>query len=76
MSTIKFPKWAIKAITSQMDHFLWGNLGDVGKYHLANWGLSPRRRKKFFCGLRIPNLREVNMYIIASWAKRHVFASG
>ena len=39
MSVIKFPKWAIKAITSQMAHFFWGNVGDEHKYHLANWGL-------------------------------------
>ena len=38
MSVIKFPKWAIKAITSQMAHFFWGNVGDDHKYHLANWG--------------------------------------
>lgn len=69
MSIIKFPKWAIKAITSQMAHFLWGNLGEVHKYHLANWGLVSQ--KKQFGGLGVPNLREVNMSLLASWAKRY-----
>lgn len=69
MSVIKFPKWAIKAITSQMAHFLWGNVRDVHKYHLANWGLVSQ--KKQFGGLGVPNLREVNMSLLASWAKRY-----
>lgn len=36
---IKFPKWSIEAITSQMAHFFWGNMGDEHKYHMSNWGL-------------------------------------
>ena len=39
MSVIKFPKWAINAITSQMAHFFWGDQGDEHKYHLAKWGM-------------------------------------
>lgn len=68
MSIIKFPKWAIKAITLQMAHFFWGNLGDVHKYHLANWGFVSQ--KKAFGGLGVPNLREFNLALLASWAKR------
>ena len=68
MSIIKFPKWAIKAITSQMAHFFWGNLGDEHKYHLANWGLISQ--KTDFGGLGVPNLREFNMALLASWGKR------
>lgn len=55
MSIIKFPQWAIKVVSSQMTHFLWGNVGDVPKYHLANWGLvSPKIE---FGGQVIPNFR-------------------
>uniref|UniRef100_A0A453FR42 Uncharacterized protein n=1 Tax=Aegilops tauschii subsp. strangulata TaxID=200361 RepID=A0A453FR42_AEGTS len=74
MSIIKFPKCAIKAITSQMAHFLWGNMGDIHKYHLANWGLVSQRKQ--YGGLvGVPNLREVNMSLLASWARRY-FAGG
>ena len=38
MSFIKFLKWAIKAITSQMAHFFWGNFVVNHKYHLAKLG--------------------------------------
>ncbi|KAI4978394.1 hypothetical protein ZWY2020_015147 [Hordeum vulgare] len=67
MVVMKFPKWAIKAINSQMSHFLWGNMGEQHKYHLAHWGLVSR--KKEFGGLGIPNIREFNMALLASWGK-------
>lgn len=59
MSMIKFPKWAINAITSKMSHFFWDNLGDAHKYHLANWGLVSR--KKFFGSTGIPDLRDLTL---------------
>ena len=68
MSTMKFPKWAIDMITSQMSHFFWGNMGDNHKYHLANWGLISRRKE--FGGMGVPNLREFNMALLASWGRR------
>uniref|UniRef100_A0A8I7BK24 Reverse transcriptase zinc-binding domain-containing protein n=1 Tax=Hordeum vulgare subsp. vulgare TaxID=112509 RepID=A0A8I7BK24_HORVV len=68
MVVIKFPKWAIEAINSQMAHSFWGNMGDQHKYHLTNWGLITR--KKFFGGLGIPNLNEFNMALLASSGKR------
>lgn len=68
MYVIKFPKWAIKAIPSQMARFFWGNLGDNHKYHLANWGVVSQ--KKAFSGLGVVNLREFNMALLASWSKR------
>lgn len=37
------------------------------KYHLANWW--PVSQKKEFGGLGIPNLRELNLSILASWVK-------
>ena len=39
LSVIKFPKWAIKAITSQMANFLWNDAEGMKKYHLANWDM-------------------------------------
>jgi hypothetical protein len=37
MSLIKFPKWAIAMLNSQMSHFVWNNNED--RYRLANWQL-------------------------------------
>lgn len=64
MSIMKFPKWAIEVITSQMAHFFWGNIGDEHKYHLAKWGLISRRKE--FGGMGVPNLRDFNMAMLAS----------
>jgi hypothetical protein len=36
LSVIKFPKWAITLINSQMAHCLWDNYEGHHKYHLAN----------------------------------------
>src|SRR4051812_33774908 len=52
-----------------MAHFFWGNLGDVHKYHLAHWGLVTR--KEIFGGLGVPNLRDINLALLASWSKRY-----
>ena len=35
MSIIKFPKWDIKLINSQMSQFFWDNTEEKHKYHLA-----------------------------------------
>ena len=64
---MKFPKWAIDAITSQMAHFFWGNVGDNHKYHLAKWGMVSQRKE--WGGLGVPNLREFNMSLLAAWSK-------
>jgi hypothetical protein len=34
---IKFPKWVIKLIESQMVHCLWNNTSECHRYHLAAW---------------------------------------
>ena len=68
MSIMKFPKWAIDAITSQMSHFFGGNMGDTHKYHLPNGGLITKRKE--FGGMVVPNLREYNMTLPASWGRR------
>jgi hypothetical protein len=45
ISLIKFPKWAIEAINSQIANFFWDDQGDKHKYHLSNW-YSPTQRKE------------------------------
>jgi hypothetical protein len=37
MSMIRFPKWDIEAINSQMSKFFWDDLEGNHKYHLSNW---------------------------------------
>jgi hypothetical protein len=37
MLVIKFPKWAIEAINSQMANFFWNDQENSRKYHLSNW---------------------------------------
>ena len=48
-------------------------MGDVHKFHLANWGLVSQ--KKVYGGLGVHNLRELNMSLLSSWASRY-FAGG
>jgi hypothetical protein len=69
MSIIKFPKWAISMINSQMSHFLWNNNEDCHIYHLANWQLVSK--KKELGGFGIPDLRNLNMSLLGSWIFRY-----
>ena len=69
LSIIKFPKWAINMINSQMAHFLWDNVAGNRKYHLANWGLVCQKQE--FGGFGIQNLREYNLCLLASWIKKY-----
>ena len=39
MGVIKFPKWAITLINSQLAHCFWDDYKGHFKYHLANWGV-------------------------------------
>ena len=45
LSVIKFPKWAIALINSQMAHCLWDNYEGHFKYHLASWGLVAQKKE-------------------------------
>ena len=74
LSVIKFPKWAIKAINSQMSHFLWSDSESNKKYHLANWGLVTMKHE--FGGLGVQNLRDFNLCLLASWIKRYHLDGG
>ena len=64
MSMINFPKWVVEAITSQMVHLFLGDIGEDHKYHLANWGLVSRKKD-----LGVPNLKDFDMALLASWSK-------
>jgi hypothetical protein len=39
LSFIKFSKWAIRLLESQIAHCLWNNASDSHKYDLVNWQL-------------------------------------
>jgi hypothetical protein len=69
MSLIKFPKWAIEAINAQMANFFWDDQGDKHKYHLSNW--YSLAHKKEHGGLCIPDLRDLNLCLLASWIQRY-----
>ena len=49
LSVIKFPKWAIEKINSQMGNFLWNDSEGKHKYHLSNW-LSVAKKRNMVVG--------------------------
>ena len=69
LSVIKFPKWAISLINSQLAHCLWDNYEGHHKYHLASWSLVAQKRE--FGGLGIPNIGDMNLSLLASWVKKY-----
>jgi hypothetical protein len=69
LSFIKFPKWAIKIMNTHMGNYLWNNSVDNHKYHLANWELVSVSKEQG--GLGLPNLRDLNISLLASWLKRY-----
>jgi hypothetical protein len=69
MSIIKFSKWVIEAINSHMGKFFWDDLESKHKYHLSNW-LSLAQKKEHG-GLDIPDLRDLNLCILAAWVQRY-----
>jgi hypothetical protein len=64
LSFIKLPKWAVKTIASQMANCLWIDSEDKHKWHLANW--ESIRMCKEYGGVGIPNLRDLNIYLLGS----------
>ena len=45
LSVVKFPKWAVECINSQMANFLWHDAEGKHKYQLSNWqSLAPKIR--------------------------------
>lgn len=68
LSFIQFPKWAIKLLNTQLGNYLWNDTVENHKYHLANWELVSMRKE--YGGLGLPNLRDLNISLLASWLKR------
>jgi hypothetical protein len=64
LSFIKFPKWAIKILNSYMSNCLWNDSEGNHKYHLVNWDNVSMCRE--YGGLGIPNLRDLNICLLAS----------
>lgn len=69
VSVIKFPKWAINLINSQIAHCFWDNYEGHHKYDLANWELLTQKVE--YGGLGIPTLGDINLCLLASWVKRY-----
>ena len=66
---IKFPKWAIECINSQMANFLWNDHEGKHKYHLSNW--QSLAMPKDYGGWGIPDLGCLNMSLLSSWINRY-----
>jgi hypothetical protein len=69
LSFLKFPKWAIKLLESQMGHCVWNGSNESHRYHLASWQQVNMRQE--FGGLGVPNLRELNLCLLGSWVRRY-----
>ena len=69
LSVIKFPKWAIESINSQMGNFLWNDNEGKHKYHLSNW--PSLTQEKDYGGWGIPDLSSLNLCLLASWINRY-----
>jgi hypothetical protein len=66
LSFIKFLKWAIRLIESNMTHCLWNNNEECHKYHLANCQLVSLKKE-----YGVPNIKELNLCLLGSWVKRN-----
>jgi hypothetical protein len=69
LSFIKFPKWAIRTIHTHMANCLWNDNLEAHKYHLVNWDTVSMLKE--FGGLGVPNLRDLNYCLLASWVRRY-----
>jgi hypothetical protein len=68
LSFIKFPKWAI-ILHSHLSNCLWDDSPTSCKIHLANW--ESVSMMKEYGDLGVPNLRDLNLCLLASWIKRY-----
>jgi hypothetical protein len=57
-----------------MANCLWNDTKDKRKLHLANWDLVCMPKAQG--GLGIPNLRDLNICLLASWLKRYSNGDG
>jgi hypothetical protein len=69
LSFIKFAKWAIRILHTHMANCLWNDNPEAHNYHLVNWDTC--NMLKEFGGLGVPNLRDLNICLLASWIKRY-----
>jgi hypothetical protein len=69
MTFIKFPKWTIRLVETQMAHCLWTTSEDKHNYHLVNW--RQICMKKEFGGPGVPDLRDLNLCLLGSWIRRY-----
>jgi hypothetical protein len=69
LSVLKFPKWVIKLLESQMANCLWNDDSDCHRYHLASW--QHVTMEKDFRGLGVSNLRELNLCLLGYWIRRY-----
>jgi hypothetical protein len=52
-----------------MANCLWNDNPEAHKYHLVNWDTISLLKE--FGGLGVPNLRDLNICLLASWVKRY-----
>jgi hypothetical protein len=52
-----------------MSNCLWNDLEGAHRYHLASWDLVSVRKE--YGGLGLPNLRDLNICLLASWLRRY-----
>jgi hypothetical protein len=69
MSVIRFPKWVVEAIDSQMANFFWNDQENNKKCHLSNW--QSLAQKKELGGMCVPNSKDLNICLLASWVQRY-----
>ena len=74
MGFIKFPKWAIKLINTQLANIFWDDYDGHHKYHLAAWG--SLTIKKEFGGFGITDVWDMNLCLLASWVNRYYKSKG
>jgi hypothetical protein len=71
LSFMKFPKWAIKLLESQIANYLWNDEAESHRYHLASW--QHVTMEKDFGSLGVPSLRELNICLMGSWIRRYAY---
>jgi hypothetical protein len=59
--------FASSVLNTQMSNCLWNDMDNAHKFHLANW--ESVAMCKEFERLGIPNLRDLNLCLLASWLK-------
>jgi hypothetical protein len=57
-------------INTHMANFFWNDQENNHKYHLSNWQSLTQRKEKGG-GVGIPDLRNLNLCLLASWVQRY-----